>query len=900
MNLLYFFVIYPLTQLIEFVFSFCNKIFDNIGISILGVSCAVSLFTLPLYIVAEHWQQVERDKQKAMKAQVSKIKEVFHGNEQYMILSTYYRQQHYHPIMSLRSAFGLLIQIPFFTAAYSCLSQMSALQGQSFGFIRDMGAPDALFSIGSFQVNVLPILMTLINLVSGTIYTKGLSIRDKLQTYGLALVFVIILYDSPSGLVAYWTMNNLFSLVKNVFYKMKHPVKTLYYIACILVTLFIAFLFAGHALSIKRALLVSACFSLIYFSPLIIKLCNWLIDKPFATLRDNQKLRIILFALSSFSLCILIGFLIPSLLISSSPEEFCEIDGIAKPTFFILNTLSQATGVFIIWTSLIFFLYKNRIQTLISAGMCLLLSMALVNAFLFQEHYGNLSNLLVFTNISTVDSSFIRILINAICLFAAVVAICFIIKFNFTKILNIAIGLICFSLLMLSAMNVNTINRSYKAYSEKMASNSSGYEKEIKPFIHMSKEGKNVILLYLDRAQSRFILPLLKELPELQNQFKGFTFYPNTVSYNSHTLLGAPACYGGYEYTPEKMNERKDVELVKKQNEALLLLPRIFTEQGKEYSAIVTDPTWANYGWTPDLSIYKDYPSITPKLTDAVYLDAWNKEHSESAKFTVTSTVLKRNILWYGFFRTSPLVLRPAWYNNGKYWSTNSTAVNYIDFLNGYSALDYLVRFTDFESESKNVYLNFVNNTPHDDLLLQDPEYRPSLNVKQTENCAFKDDGSYSSFAGSLRRVGEWFEFLQKNEAYDNSRIVIVADHGAPAINHDFEHTENTINVIPEKYHPLLMFKDFGSSGDVKIDRTFMTNADAPYLLLAGEIEEAKNPFTGKAIKQDKDNGALICTSNIFMPYHNKSQYVFTAAPDEWWRVKENIFKSDNWTQETK
>ncbi|MDO4507591.1 MAG: YidC/Oxa1 family membrane protein insertase, partial [Spirochaetales bacterium] len=228
MNLFYFFVIYPLTQLIEFVFSFCNKIFDNTGISILGVSCAVSLFTLPLYIVAEHWQQVERDKQKAMKAQVSKIKEVFHGNEQYMILSTYYRQQHYHPIMSLRSAFGLLIQIPFFTAAYSCLSQMSALQGQSFGFIRDMGAPDALFSIGSFQVNVLPILMTLINMVSGTIYTRGLSLRDKLQTYGLALVFVIILYDSPAGLVAYWTMNNLFSLVKNVFYKMKHPVKTLY------------------------------------------------------------------------------------------------------------------------------------------------------------------------------------------------------------------------------------------------------------------------------------------------------------------------------------------------------------------------------------------------------------------------------------------------------------------------------------------------------------------------------------------------------------------------------------------------------------------------------------------------------------------------------------------------
>lgn len=106
-------VIYPLTQIIELVFMFCKKLFDDTGFAIIGVSCAVSLLTLPLYIVAEHWQQIERNKQKAMKSQIEKIKAVFKGNEQYMILSTYYRQQHYHPIMALRSAFGLLIQIPF-------------------------------------------------------------------------------------------------------------------------------------------------------------------------------------------------------------------------------------------------------------------------------------------------------------------------------------------------------------------------------------------------------------------------------------------------------------------------------------------------------------------------------------------------------------------------------------------------------------------------------------------------------------------------------------------------------------------------------------------------------------------------------------------------------------------
>ena len=337
-------VIYPLTQIIEFVYSFCYKIFGNTGISVIGVSCAVSLLTLPLYIVAEHWQQVERDIQKRMKGEVDKIRDVFHGNERYMILSTYYRQQRYHPIMSLRSAFGLLIQIPFFTAAYSCLSNMSALQGQSFLFIRDMGAPDALFKIGSFDVNVLPIAMTLINMVSGTLYTRGLSIRDKIQTYGLALVFVAILYDSPAGLVMYWTMNNVFSLVKNVFYKLKNPVKTLYVIACALVTVFIVWLFAGRVLSPKRAALVSCVLGLVYAAPLIVKFANYLAQTQLRSLTENKKQTSLLFVSACAGLCVLCGLVASSALISINPTEFCGIKKYENPLFFVKNTFLQSIG----------------------------------------------------------------------------------------------------------------------------------------------------------------------------------------------------------------------------------------------------------------------------------------------------------------------------------------------------------------------------------------------------------------------------------------------------------------------------------------------------------------------------------------------------------------------------
>ena len=258
-TILYTTILYPLEQLIELSFFLFDKIFDNVGIATLGVSLTVTLLCLPLYIVAEGWEETERNIQTKMKPTVDRIKSVFKGDEQYMILTTYYRQNHYHPMMALRSSFGILIQIPFFMAAYHCLSHMEALRGTSFAFIRDMGKPDAVFTIGSFNVNILPIAMTLINCISGTIYSKGHAIREKIQIYGMACLFLVVLYDSPAGLVLYWTMNNVFSMIKNIFYKMKNPLKVLY--LCMVglmafMAFYILFMYGGVA-SMKKRLMAA-------------------------------------------------------------------------------------------------------------------------------------------------------------------------------------------------------------------------------------------------------------------------------------------------------------------------------------------------------------------------------------------------------------------------------------------------------------------------------------------------------------------------------------------------------------------------------------------------------------------------------------------------------------------
>lgn len=889
-------IIYPLTQVIELVFCFCDKLLDNEGFALIGVSIAVSLLTLPLYIIAESWQQVERNKQSLMKKQIDRIKSTFKGNEQYMILTTYYRECHYHPIMGLRSAFGLLIQIPFFSAAYSCLSTMEALKGEPFAFIKDMGSPDATFMIGSFAINILPIAMTLINAIASAIYLKDLSFRDKAQTYGLALLFLVLLYNSPAGLVLYWTMNNVFSLVKNIFYKLKNPVKVLYILSCLCVTALIMFIIFGRPMNTKRSILVIALFSIIYFLPLLIKLCNYILDNIIVSLKNSFTKRTVLFILSSFSISVIVGLFISTNLIASSPMEFSGIDNYDSPMFFIWNTFFQAIGLCFVWPVLIYFLFKERIQSLLSIGFFVLFITSIINLFAFSGNYGTLSKLLVFTDIPTIDSSTSSIIFNTSTIILTTFTLLLLFKFKLEKIYTYIASLGLFAFLVISFVNISTIRNGYKEYLLVSSSNEDNLD-TIKPIFNFSKTGKNVLLIFLDRSQNGHVEPIFEKCPHLNNQMSGFTLYKNTVSFNSHTLIASPACYGGYEYVPEEINKKSSQTLLEKHNESILMLPRIFTEQ-YGYTATVTDPQWANYSWIPDLSIFKNYPKINSANIEKKYLSLWYKEHKESSNLSVSSDTLKRNILWYGLFKCSPLVLRPAFYDDGKYWTTNTKNDDFDDYLGGYSTLEYLNRLSTFDNEQDS-FISISNECTHQSILLQAPKYKPSSNVTVIDtNSQWDNDEVFHSLAGALNRLGEFFDFLKQNNCYDNTRIIIYADHGCKTYPDEFLLDEKFTKLNPGNYNPMLLIKDFYSEGPLQTNNNFMTNADVPYLAIMGMEPQAKNPFTGNPIETDKDNGVLICSSRMFMPHHISSKNIWTANQNEWWRVKNDIFNPDNWVQE--
>ena len=164
-------LIKPLMIFFEYVYSTALKGIHDPGLSIVALSLAMNLMVLPLYNRADAVQEAENEMELKLSKGVSHIRKTFKGDEKMMMLQTYYRQNGYKPTDVFKGSVSLLLEIPFFIAAYQFLSHLTIIRGVSFGPIADLGAQDALITIGTLSINLLPIIMTTVNLISCAIFT---------------------------------------------------------------------------------------------------------------------------------------------------------------------------------------------------------------------------------------------------------------------------------------------------------------------------------------------------------------------------------------------------------------------------------------------------------------------------------------------------------------------------------------------------------------------------------------------------------------------------------------------------------------------------------------------------------------------------------------------------------
>ncbi|MEY8521703.1 hypothetical protein AALA90_01570 [Lachnospiraceae bacterium 38-10] len=472
----------------------------------------------------------------------------------------------------------------------------------------------------------------------------------------------------------------------------------------------------------------------------------------------------------------------------------------------------------------------------------------------------------------------------------------------------LTIGVI--ALLCMSAVNMKTIQTGISGLTNRDLN-----QYEAIPEFTFSKTGSNVVVLMLDRGIGAFIPYIFEEKPQLKEQFSGFTYYTNVVSFGKKTNFGTPALFGGYEYTPVEMNKRTDDLLQVKHDEALKVMPVLFSENG--YRVTVCDPPYAGYNWLNDLSIYDEYPGIECYNLDGKFTEDPNKKLQRDHN--------KRNFFYYGLLKTAPLFLQKTIYDNGNYNMTDKISgmldqTQIVDdnpllaegttiyFQNAYNVLEHLDSITSFTEDETGLFLMATNNTTHSPLILQEPDYVPSMYVDNTGydrgyQGRYDADGnflkleSYTQLShyhcdmAAMLQLGRWFDYLRENGIYDNTKIILVADHGAYLELGEEYLVEGGDEI--QQYYPILMVKDFNSTG-FETSEEFMTNADVPALAAEDAIEKPMNPFTGKSIDNEEKTAHdqyLIASEIADLTKNNGTAYL----PSKWYAVHDDMRNPDNW-----
>jgi YidC/Oxa1 family membrane protein insertase len=215
-----------LATLLKYVLDFFFLLIPNYGIAIILLTLATKLVFLPLTFSSSE----SMAKMAALNPKMQEIRTRLKDKPQQMNqeIAALYKREKVNP---LSGCLPLLLQLPVFFALYNLLNGYFELRGAMFipGWIPDLSAPEALVNfgftiplVGWTALRGLPILMVASQIVSSKFTQPSTAPQQsgaqaKLMMYALPIVFLFILYDMPSGLVLYWTVQNALSTAQQLY-----------------------------------------------------------------------------------------------------------------------------------------------------------------------------------------------------------------------------------------------------------------------------------------------------------------------------------------------------------------------------------------------------------------------------------------------------------------------------------------------------------------------------------------------------------------------------------------------------------------------------------------------------------------------------------------------------------
>jgi YidC/Oxa1 family membrane protein insertase len=188
-----------------------HGIVNNWGWSIILLTVLIKLLFFPLS--AASYKSMA--KMKLVQPRLMEMKERFKGEPQKLnqAMMEMYRKEKINP---LGGCLPVVVQIPVFIALYWVLLASVEMRGAPWlGWIQDLSQPDTLFGVWfGAPIGLLPIIMAISMFVQVKLNpTPPDPLQAKLMMY-MPLIFSIMFFFFPSGLVLYWVVNNILSIAQ--------------------------------------------------------------------------------------------------------------------------------------------------------------------------------------------------------------------------------------------------------------------------------------------------------------------------------------------------------------------------------------------------------------------------------------------------------------------------------------------------------------------------------------------------------------------------------------------------------------------------------------------------------------------------------------------------------------
>lgn len=188
-----------------------HSVVPSWGWSIVIMTICIKLIFWPLTSKASRSQK----RMAKIQGPMAEMKEKYKDNPQKIQQETLKLFKE-HQVNPVAGCLPMLVQMPIFLGLFYMLRTASELRFEPFLWVSDLSMPDTLTEIGGFPINILPIIMgftMFLQMSMMPVSPTADPMQQKMFKF-LPFIFLIFLYNFSSGLVLYWTCQNILTIIQ--------------------------------------------------------------------------------------------------------------------------------------------------------------------------------------------------------------------------------------------------------------------------------------------------------------------------------------------------------------------------------------------------------------------------------------------------------------------------------------------------------------------------------------------------------------------------------------------------------------------------------------------------------------------------------------------------------------